>query len=277
VAVTTWDGHVRVDYVPDFSSLQVTLATVQPTTVAVLRRGLRAGFARDDPDGPPAFVEVRAEGGRVPPDVRDLLGDRLLAEIQQVVAGPARSRWLRMSLSAVDELAEAWAPYRPWILAAEPASPAADPAPVLGRLGRGLWSRLGVGGLREALSLPRPPELDFRGDTRRDEASEDNYEDEPAVLTAAGRWTLPAELARRTGVQPDLVWEVYGDRRVHLIARRAAPASLDAPVLEVAFDDGAERWARFTETEPGVLRTSIVSAADPARLPPIKVRTRNQP
>jgi hypothetical protein len=276
VVVTPWDGHVRVDYVPAFSSLQVTLATVWPTKEAELRRGLRAGFVRDDPDGPPAFVEVRAPGGRVPADVRDLLGDRLLAEIQQVVAGPVRSRWLRISLRAVDELAEAWAPYRPWILADQSPAPAAEPAPVLGRVARGLWSRLGVSDLRAALSLPRPPDLGFRTDRPGPDDDEDTA-DEPGPPTASGRWELPAELAWRTGVEVDLIWELYGDRRVHLTARRAAAAVSDPPSLEVAFDDGAERWARFVEDEPGVLRTSIVSATDPSRLPPIKVRTRELP
>ncbi|ONH24743.1 hypothetical protein [Pseudofrankia asymbiotica] len=282
MAVTPWDGHVRVDYVPDLSSLQVTLATVWPMKVAVLRRGLRAGFARDDPDGPPAFVEVRAEGGQVPADVRDLLGDRLLAEIQQVVAGPSRSRWLRINLRAVDELAEAWAPYRRWILADEspaPAAAAAEPTPVLGRLARGLWSWLGVGDLRDALSLPPTRDFGFRsaGSLDDDDDDDEDIADEPSPPTASGRWALPVELAWRTGVERDLAWEVYSDRRIHLIARRAVTASSDPPPLEVAFDDGTERWTRFVSAEPGVLRTSIVSAADPSRLPPIKVRTRNLP
>ncbi|WP_239310569.1 hypothetical protein [Frankia sp. Cj3] len=276
MVVTTWDGHVRVDYVPAFFSLQVTVATVRPTEVAELRRGLRAGFARDDPDGPPAFVEVRVEGSRIPSDVRDLLGDRLWAEVEQVVAGPGRSRWLRMSLAAVDKLAEAWAPYRPWILADEPPATTVEPAPVLGRLARGLWSRLGVDSLRSALTRPPTPAFRVRGDDDGDDGDDDTS-DEPGPPTATGRWALPAELAQRAGVEPDLVWEVFGDRWVHLVARTAATAHPDGPWLEAAFDDGTERWDRFEETEPLVLRARIVSAADPRQLPLIKIRTRDLP
>ncbi|MEX5712966.1 hypothetical protein AB1484_33120 [Parafrankia sp. FMc6] len=277
---TTWDGHVRVDYLPDWRLLQVTLITGEPAVEAALRRDLRAGFVLDDPEGPPAFVAVTLPAGRLHEEVRHLLGEQIVAIAEQVVAGPPHTRWTRLDVLAVDQLAAIWAPYRVWVLATaadeEREQPREPVRAVLGRWAGGFWARLGVEELRRRLTELPQGELVMLGsaDPHDDTLDDEGDRPEAAPVVASGRWELPIELAERARVEPGLEWEIR-DGAVHIIARQT-DAGPGGTGLLVSFDDGTQGWTRLEEEPSGVLRAEIASAADPDRLPPVRIRTEEQ-
>jgi len=97
---------------------------------------------------------------------------------------------------------------------------------------------------------------------------------------ATGRWTLPVELARKAGIEPELIWELR-DSEIQLIARTTVTdidPNEDAGAgseVQVSFDDGEDRWTTLTAAPSGLLRTSMVTTAEPERLPAIRIRTRD--
>lgn len=254
---TAWDGHARVTYLPDLRQLQITLVSFEPMDQASLRRGLRAAFVTDDPTGPPTFVSVELRLGRLPADLPDLLGPALYAATETVIDRPPRSRWVRLDVREVDELAAAWAPYRALVLSAAATPAVANSADdflaqtahaartagrAVGRWTNGLWTRLGVEELREGLAaLPRG-QLQFQGgqqagpsdDPFANDDEDDEYDDDVGDLRpglageesadrtspVSGQWPLPAELANQAGVEPELTWEL-GNGGIDVIARRA--------------------------------------------------------
>ena len=148
--VTTWDGHVRVDYVPGRSRLQVTVCTMGEVAELEPRPGFRTAFATTDPVGPPTFIGVDLANGSLPADIRTLLGPRLAALADNVVAAPPRERWARLDLAEINELADGWAPYRARALATVPVEEPADRELVtasspttVGSWAGGLWTSFG--------------------------------------------------------------------------------------------------------------------------------------
>lgn len=263
---TAWDGCARVDWVPDAHRLQVTLLTLEPTAEADIRPGLRVAFARADPAGPPTFVGATLPTGELPADLRLLLGSGLATAADAVIVGPARTGWADLDLVEVDDLAAAWAPYRSYVLAAAAEPTAADRGAVLGAWGRGVWARLGVDDLRAALAAALPADLAFR---MGDAWSVDGDTADEAAAAVTGRWSLPPALAAAGGIESVLGWSADGGE-VTIVARtRSGPA---AP-LWVSFDDGGPpRWEPLAGGPPGELRATIVSWADAAHLPAIRIR-----
>lgn len=264
---TTWDGHVRVDYLPESRRLQVTLITVEPTREAQLRRGLRAGFVIDDPDGPPAFVAADLPAAFLPADLGELLGPRLAPEARLVIGEEPQVRWSRLGLSEVDDLAETWAPYRAVVLAGveQPSRMRA-----VGAWAGGLWARLGVEDIVAGIAALGPP-TPAMGDVRYDH--DDPFGGEPEEPEVLGSWELPASLAQAAGVEARLQWSAAGGLVTVTARRVAAPG---AP-LAVMFDDGRGRWTVLEPDGEGVLRAAIASSADPAVLPAVRVRVGEQP
>ncbi len=282
-----WDGYARVDYVieagrrPERGRLQVNLMTVEATTEANVRPGMRVGFVTGDPDGPPTFIGVRISRGRLPRDVRELLGASLATVADDVVTGPTRSRWARLNLRAVDALADAWAPYRDLVLAgaSPPGEDENDPPATVRRAGtwqHGLWALLAADELRQSMTdLAASGAFNLLGGSSRDGRDEpDGAGDETAdpwevPAEASGRWPVPPELARRAAIEPELVWEIRA-RKVHVLARPAAGAA--ESTAQVCFDDGTDRWVSLLPDPGGTLRAVIGSAADPERLPAVRIR-----
>ncbi|WP_322761938.1 hypothetical protein [Frankia sp. Cr2] len=305
MSLTAWDGHVRVDYLPMRGRVHVTLLTAEPTVEADLRPGLRAAFVDDDPHGPPAFIALPVEaGGRLPTHVRDLLGERLFAIAEQVVDHAPRSRWTRLDLLALDDLAAVWAPYRHRMLAtvADPgtrdaASGARGPVPGLsgiglsgiGRWANGLWALLGVDDLRRGLAaLPSADPVFMSGGVDNGSVDDaDDFDDslenpsigggaeDTAAVAAMGTWELPADIAVAAGVRPTLRWEV----RRGMVDVVAEPAGTGPPRarLSVSFDDGSERWESLVMGPSGLLRATIWSATEPDRAPTVRIRTEELP
>lgn len=265
MGTTAWDGSARVDWVPDRTRLQVTVFTIEATVEADVRSGLRVAFARADPAGPPTFIGATLSTHELPAEMRLLLGPRLVAVADAVMAGPDRIGWADLNLVEVDDLAAAWAPYRAYVLAAAAEPTAADRSAVLGAWGRGLWARLGVADLREALTDFRSPDLAFRmgGESWRG----DDGSTETGSVT--GRWLLPPALAASGGVEQELRWTADGGEVV--IVARTQPGT--AAQLWVSFDEGERpRWEPLTPAGEGELQATIVSWADTASLPAIRIR-----
>lgn len=228
MVMTTWDGHLRIDRLADNNTVLLTLLTVEPTTPLRLHPGLTAEFVTDDPHGPPAFLSVALDDGRLPSDVEELVGGR----VAQAVSGNAR--WLRLNLVQVDELAAAWAPYRQVAL-----TPAGQDPPVEGVLGawaEELWSCLSV-------SLRRP-EFRSAGDGQ-----------------LAGAWLLPPELAEAVGVLREVRWRVLPVRPgiVDLELRVEQSGRSATAVLQAGLDDGSQQWASFEVT---VLRLRMPASGE---------------
>ncbi|MGH3977611.1 MAG: hypothetical protein ACRDRZ_01200, partial [Pseudonocardiaceae bacterium] len=200
MVVTTWDGHLRIDHVPDADTVALTLVTVEPATEVQLRSGLVAEFVTADPEGPPAFVAAALQDGRMPGDVAALLGPRVSAAVAELLATGGSGQWLQLDLVEVDDLAAAWAPYRAGALVPGQQTPASRGA--LGSWAGELWTCLGLPGWRDALrTLGGPsPAGQFRSTPART--------DEPGSPAMKGRWRLPDDLAATVGVQPEVRWEL---------------------------------------------------------------------
>ncbi|QIZ33683.1 hypothetical protein [Saccharopolyspora sp. ASAGF58] len=250
MSVITWDGHLRIDHLPDRGTVAITLLTAEPTLEVQLRNGLVAGFVAADPEGPPTFVSVALRDNGVPDDVAELLGPRVAAAVADAIAAGGPGGWLELDLGEVDGLAEAWAPYR--AVALEPAIPA--PRGTLGAWAGELWTRLDLAGWAGAL---RGPELRFRsGESGEREA------DPPAAQEI---WRLPDELAAAVGVAPEVTWTIrpLAGGAVEIgLAVRPAGGTANA-VLQAGLDDGSQHWETFEPDPSGVLRARLVASGDP--------------
>lgn len=273
--VTTWDGHVRVDYVPGRSRLQVTVCTMGEVAELEPRPGFRTAFATTDPVGPPTFIGVDLANGSLPADIRTLLGPRLAAIADDVVAAPPRERWARLDLTEINELADGWAPYRARALATVPVEELADeelvaasPLTTVGSWAGGLWTSFGGEDLVAALrTLVRGPDFAVRGDPT----------DIPAEAVAHGTLRLPAGLAAAAGVAEDVGWSAMPRAIGVAVVFRAVPSDDAAGVaLMVAFDDGRERWARFVPDGSERPVATILSTSEVDVLPGFRFRTANR-
>jgi hypothetical protein len=261
VLTTTWDGRVRVMYLPDKRmQLRMNLLTVEASVAALVRAGLSVGFVSGQAYGPPVSIAARLRDDAVPPDVSALLGARLGAVVRTVRDGPGRVRWERLDLSELDELAAAWAPYRMTVLARQPdPDPDLDlepslSRPLVGRWAGGLWTWLGATDLRAALAAHRPRFGDVRG-----EPPEDRGDSTDAGEPANGILELPADLAAAAGVWPELTWERSTGTVLLLVARPVGPAP--AVRLLVGMNEGHARWFPFAATPTG---DALAVALDPA-------------
>lgn len=267
MALTAWNGHVRVDYLPESVQLQVTVFTVEPAVEANLRVGLRAAFVVDDPVGPPTFVSAVLDRGVLADDVRGLLGTELSSAAETVIATPPRQRFVQLDIVGIDDLAQAWAPYRAAVLAAaaEPRAVGWDAHPWAAEVGKwadSIWTALSPAALRIAFaSATADPAL--RGDPFAEVV------DDASIAT--GEWALPRRLADAAGILPVLRWTAQADGLVEVSARPAGTDST-AEVL-VSFDDGSQRWSRLADDGAGGMRAHLATAVDPDRLPPVRVRT----
>ncbi|MEV0697265.1 hypothetical protein AB0I53_05010 [Saccharopolyspora sp. NPDC050389] len=246
MSVVTWDGHLRIDHLPERGTVAVTLLTAEPAMEVRLRSGLVAGFATSDPEGPPTFVSVALRDDGIPDDVAELLGPRVSAAVADAVATGGRGGWLELDLGEVDGLAEAWAPYR--AAALDSAIPA--PRGTLGAWAGELWTRLDLAGWADAL---RGGELQFRSG-RTDELEPDQE-----------IWRLPGELAAAVGVDPEVTWTIRpragGAIELDLSVR---PTGDEAnAVLQAGPDDGSQHWQTFEPDPSGVLRARLVTPGDP--------------
>jgi hypothetical protein len=242
MVMTTWDGHLRIDHVADADAVTLTLLTIEPTTEIRLRTGLIIGFVTNDPHGPPAFIAVTLDDGRLPPDVEALLGTRVVQAVH------AAERWLRLDLTQVRDLAAAWAPYRGVTLASVQQGTANRGA--LGTWAEELWTCLGLLDWRDLLRVV--PAVQVRGIEQP--ADEDRLR---------GTWRLPSELADAVGVAPDVEWRlVPGDQDAVEIELRVRPTGQSATaVLQAGLDDGSQRWTSF---ETHSLRLRLPDSDEPA-------------
>lgn len=253
--LTAWDGFCRVDYLPEFRRLQVTVTTLEPTVYQEVRPGLAVTFVADDPDGPPTFlsIDLGAElGGELPL----LLGRHLTDVATQVITSAPHSAGLQLDLDELAALADTWAPYRAEVLAAANAS--AEPAgSSVGTWARDLWTRLGgpelVGAIAAVLSAPRPAYGD-RGPAEDD--SETRDQGTPARVVPKWRsYDLPPALAREAGVEPRISWLVASEISMTGVALRITatgdPAARNIELL-AGFDDGSEHWVPFVPRRDSV-------------------------
>ncbi|MGH3931269.1 MAG: hypothetical protein ACRDTF_14990 [Pseudonocardiaceae bacterium] len=258
MGVTTWDGHLRIDHLAEAGTVALTLLTVEPATEAQLRTGLVAGFVTTDPHGPPTFIAVSLQDGRLPDDVAALLGQRVSAAIAGLLAAGGSGGWLQLDLVEIDDLAAAWAPYQAVALVA------GEPAPgregTLGSWAGELWTCLGLPGWRDALrAVSGPPAAQFRG------ADRGIHADEPGSPAVRGTWRLPDELAVAVGVETDVTWTMRpmaeGTIEVDL---RVQPSGHPArAVLQADLDDGTQEWKPFAADPSGGLRLQLVASGDP--------------
>ncbi|MDQ3150995.1 MAG: hypothetical protein M3R63_04485 [Actinomycetota bacterium] len=266
MVVTTWDGHLRIDHLADAGTVALTLVTVEPATEAQLRAGLVAGFVTADPDGPPTFVAVTLQDGRIPGDVAALLGPRVSAAVTDLLAAGRSGQWLQLDLVEIDDLAVAWAPYRAVTLVADQAVPTNRGA--LGSWADELWTCLGLPSWRDALrALGGPPAAQFRG------AERPGRGEEPGSPAVRGTWRLPDELAAAVGVEPEVAWTLrpapQDAAEIDLLARPTGQPS--RAVLQAGLDDGSQRWVPFEADATGGLRARLISADDP-----VSVRFRSE-
>lgn len=267
MVLTTWDGHLRIDHLVDTGTVALTLLTVEPATETWLRAGLVAGFVTADPHGPPAFLAVELQDGRVPGDVAALLGPRVSAAVAELLTAGRAGGWLQLDLVEIDDLAAAWAPYRAVALPADQQAPAGRGA--LGSWADELWTCVGLPTWREALGAlgGPPPAGQFRGPDRPapDRPAPDDEPDEPAVR---GVWWLPDALAAAVGVEPELIWTLrpVGQDAVEIALRARPTGPAPDAVLQAGLDDGAQRWVPFEADPAGGLRARLVSSDDPVRV-----------
>jgi hypothetical protein len=240
MAVTTWDGHLRIDHLADTATVALTLLTVEPTGEAEVRPGLTAGFVTADPNGPPAFVAFALQDGRMPSDIAVLLGPRIAAAVAELVDAARPGAWMQLDLAEVNGLAEAWAPYRARVTIAVPVPVNVG---VLGTWGKDLWTGFGLPDWRTAvLAMTRPAATGFRGTD--DPGREDAGAEEPDPSRPQGTLRLPGEVAAAVGVEREVTWTMTqaadGTIQVRFSAR---PTGRTAPgVLQVSMDDGSQGW-----------------------------------
>lgn len=261
MVVTTWDGHLRIDHLPDADTIALSLVTLEPATETQLRTGLVAGFVTADPDGPPAFVAVALQDGRLPDDVAALLGPRVSAAATDLLAEGRSGQWLQLDLIEIDDLAAAWAPYRAVTLVADQAVPTNRGA--LGSWADELWTCVGLPSWRDALrALGGPPAAQFRG------AQRPPPDDEPGSPALEGTWQLPDELAAAAGVQPQVRWELRAAApdAVQIELRALPTGQPPGAVLQAGLDDGSQRWVAFEADPTGELGVTLVSSADSVRV-----------
>lgn len=276
MALTTWDGHARVDYALAERTLVVVLSTAEPTIEADMNQRLRAGFVTDDDDGPPAFLAAVLTTGALPDDLREMLGPRLSEAADNVLRGPSRGSWTRLDLDEVSRLATVWAPYRAWVLAqATQPAPARSLVAAVGAWADGLWTRLRVDDLKAALGglalAPIRSEFDDPFGDPSDNPHGDGADDRAAP--ARGSWTLPADLAGAAGIEPRLEWETDGGG-VRLMARSTGTGT--ANVL-VAFDEVGQPWRPLRPGPGGVLSATIVTLHIAADLPAVRLQVQRRP
>ncbi|MGH4021472.1 MAG: hypothetical protein ACRDT0_20025 [Pseudonocardiaceae bacterium] len=266
MVVTTWDGHLRIDRLAGVGAVALTLVTMEPATEAQLRTGLVAGFVTADPQGPPTFVAVALQDGRIPDDVAALLGPRVSAAVTDLLAAGRSGQWLQLDLVEIDNLAVAWAPYRAVTLVADQAVPTNRGA--LGSWADELWTCLGLPSWRDAFrALGGPPAAQFRGTERPGRGDEP---DSPAVR---GTWRLPDELAAAVGVEPEVAWALRSATQdaVEIDLRVRPTGQPRGAVLQAGLDDGSQRWVPFRADPAGELSARLVSADDP-----VSVRFRSE-
>ncbi|GAB3735040.1 hypothetical protein GCM10027598_60890 [Amycolatopsis oliviviridis] len=248
--LTAWDGYARLDWLPAFGRLQVTLLTAEPTVFRRLHSGLACAFVEDDRTGPPAFVELTLATG-ITGDVPVLLGDRLAALASSFVRDGGGSGSVRLDLLELEEIAETWAPYRDRVLAPEPDPPAVS----AGSWARDLWTWIGGGELREAVGA-----LASAGEGFRDGGE-----------VAWHAFTIPEAMAATAGVDAELAWAVYeqlGERGIVVRAHAVGEVSLLA-----GLDDGSGTWAPFEpDGEEGVLLAEL-PLGDLSSEPALRFRT----
>jgi hypothetical protein len=263
MVVTTWDGHLRIDHLADTGTVALTLLTVEPAIETQLRAGLVAGFVTTDPHGPPAYVAVALQNGRIPDDIAGLLGPRVSTAITDTLAGGRSGEWLQLDLVEVDDLADAWAPYRAVVLAAHDPAPA--PRGTLGSWAGELWTCLGLPNWRDALRAVEAPRPQFRGGTASTSGTRDDESDSPA---ARGTWRSPDELAAAAGVEPEVTWTIRpgANNAVEIDLRVVGSRGTGQParaVLQAGMDDGSGRWEPFEEDPAGTLCVLLVAVGEP--------------
>lgn len=267
MVVTTWDGHLRIDHLADAGTVALTLLTVEPATETQLRAGLVAGFVTTDPHGPPAFVAVALQDGRIPDDVAALLGPRVSAAVADTLAVGRSGEWLQLDLVEVDDLAAAWAPYRAVTLAADNPVPAGRGT--LGSWAEELWTCIGLPSWPDALrTLGGPqPAAQFRG------ADHEAPGAEPGPPAVRGTWRLPDELAAAVGVEPDVAWSIrpVAEHSVEVDLRVRPTGQPVGAVLQAGLDDGSQRWEPFEEDPSGRLRARLAASGEP-----VSVRFRSE-
>jgi hypothetical protein len=254
--VTTWDGRVRIDHVAEAGTVAVTMLTQERTHEAVLRPGLVAAFVAADRSGPPSWIAVTLVDGHVPADVETLLGPRLTAAVDELLATGRTGGWAQLDLAEVDALASAWAPYRARVAlsnAAGPDAPQVDEA--AGVVGRGLWSWVGLPDLGTyAAPVLRGGEPDDALESRPDD-------DATGTAEARGAFRLPTDLARAAGVERTIAWTMTasGPRvQIELVARSRGPA---AGELTVRVDDGSAAPVTFVEGPGGSWQATVDAPA----------------
>ncbi len=258
MVVTTWDGHLRIDHLADAGTVALTLLTVEPATEAELRTGLVAGFVTADPHGPPTFVAIALQGGRIPDDVAALLGPRVSAAVAELLDAGGSGQWLQLDLTEIDDLAAAWAPYRTAALVSDQAAPVGRGT--LGCWADELWTCLGLPSRRDVLRALGGPAPVFRGSD--DAGGGDDEPDGPAVR---GTWRLPDELAVVVGVDPDVAWIMRpaDDDAIEIDLRVRPTGQRASAVLQAGLDDGSQLWVPFEADASGGLRARLVSSGEP--------------
>ncbi|WP_328834753.1 hypothetical protein [Streptomyces europaeiscabiei] len=215
--VTAWDGVMTVVHLSEENILHVGLQTSERVRERTVRPGLTLAFAEDDTGGPPVRVRACLP---VPSDVLQLLGDRCTEAVRRVLSGPERVAWVQLDLENVQELAQAWTPYRTSVLAPDPGVW----LPRVGRLAQTLWT---------LVQTPRPV-----------------VRSGPAHRGTTGEWWLPEELAAQGGVHPRVIWDVQQASADPTATVRAA-CMTDSCRLEIAMDDGAAGWIAFAADDDG--------------------------
>lgn len=263
--VTTWDGHLRVDRLPDGASVTLTLLTVEPTTEAQVRAGLVAGFVTGDPDGPPARLTIATPDGQLPDDVAALLGTRVADAVAALAGTGAAGDWLQLDLVEVDDLAAAWAPYRVRVL-----TPATAPDATVGSWADGLWTSLDLPDWRELMGGLAPAPV-FR--SRGGPSGPDPGDRDP--LVAGGRWLLPAPMAEEAGCGRTVAWSIRpwpdGTVRVEVETERV---DRDRPaVLLAGVDEPGGAWEPLRADGSDWLRARLAVRGDG----PVRLRFRTRP
>jgi hypothetical protein len=259
MAITTWDGHLRIDHLPATGTVAITLLSVETSRDATPRAGLAVGFPTTDGYGPPTFVSVALRDGRVPEDVTALLGPRVSTAIADLLDGGRTGEWLQLDLVELDELAAAWAPYRAVVPVDD--QPVTASSGLLGSLAGQLWTYLGLPSWQEALAELGPHRLapTYRG------MDDGPPADEQDASLPRGTLRLPDELAAATGVLPGVSWTMRetaaGTVEIDLRARMTGqPASA---VLQAGPDDGSQRWVSFQARATGGLLARFEASGEP--------------